>query len=298
MEVDYDKIFGRDEFKEIRRNIAMCQEGLTDHNGRIKKLEDYNEITLKPLLHENFEPRIKQLEEQFDKMSIALDLKLNREDLQVELEKKADVESLNTLREAIEQLNAFVQSFTEKFADKAQNDREHKLLQKQLKALYDLIMSMNEDDEDAMFTTKGLRCAACAKGVQNLEKFKASYVPWGALPFKGAGGSRVMAVGDNFSKMFTTAAPGEMYHTQPPQSVSGTTRAENRRSMGSLDVVQTNPNGMTSPAKTPDDIFKPQGRRLIASGGQMRPSTAKQKTVQVGSGGRPISASVYKGSYF
>ena len=74
-------------------------------------------------------------------------------------------------------------------------------------------MSMNEDDEDAMFTTKGLRCAACAKGVQNLEKFKAAYVPWGALPFKGAGGSRVMAVGDNFSKMFTTAQPGDMWAT-------------------------------------------------------------------------------------
>ena len=104
-------------------------------------------------------------------------------------------------------------SFSEKFADKHQNDREHKLLQKQLKALYDLIMSMNEDDEDAMFTTKGLRCAACAKGVQNLEKFKANYVPWGAMPFKSGTGNRVMAVGDNFSKMFTQAQPGDMHYT-------------------------------------------------------------------------------------
>jgi hypothetical protein len=35
-----------------------------------------------------------------------------------------------------------------------------------LKALYELIMSkQTEDDDDPMFTVKGLRCAACAKGV-------------------------------------------------------------------------------------------------------------------------------------
>ena len=67
-------------------------------------------------------------------------------------------------------------------------------------------MSMQNDDEDAMFTVKGLRCAACAKGVQNLERFKAAYVPWNSLPFKMTGGAgRVKASGGEFSNMFTTA---------------------------------------------------------------------------------------------
>lgn len=35
-----------------------------------------------------------------------------------------------------------------------------------MKALYELIMSkQTEEEDDAMFTVKGLRCAACAKGV-------------------------------------------------------------------------------------------------------------------------------------
>jgi hypothetical protein len=49
----------------------------------------------------------------------------------------------------------------------------------------------SEDDDDAMFTVKGLRCAACAKGVQNLERYKAAYVPWSAFPMnKGNANSK------------------------------------------------------------------------------------------------------------
>ena len=62
--------------------------------------------------------------------------------MQNELEKKADLAALDYLRESIEKLNELVNDFVNQFADKTQNDREHKLLQKQLKALYDLIMSM------------------------------------------------------------------------------------------------------------------------------------------------------------
>ena len=78
---------------------------MTDHNVRIKSLEDYNSDTLQPLLHQNFEPRIKRLEEQFMEMSTTLESKLNRDELAIELEKKADIAALDTLREAIEQLN-------------------------------------------------------------------------------------------------------------------------------------------------------------------------------------------------
>lgn len=60
------------------------------------------------------------------------------------------------------------------------------MLQKNLKNLYELIMSMKGDgnDEDPMFTTKGLQCAACAKGVQNMLGFRADHVTWSNFPFK------------------------------------------------------------------------------------------------------------------
>ena len=54
-----------------------------------------------------------------------------------------------------------------KFADRAENDKAHKLLQKNLKNLYDLFMSLKGEgnEDDPMFTTKGINCASCAKGV-------------------------------------------------------------------------------------------------------------------------------------
>ena len=88
---------------------------------------------------------------------------------------------------------------------------------------------MQGDDDDAMFTVKGLRCAACAKGVQNLEKFKAAYVPWNSLPFK-TGGGRVKASGTEFSQMFTTAQPGDMDFTQHNNAGTMSTSAHQQRS--------------------------------------------------------------------
>ena len=79
------------------------------------------------------------------------------------------------------------------------------------------------------------------------------------MPFKGPGGNRVMAQGGEYSKLFSNTPAGDHNHPQSMHS-GGTTRAEDlarqRRSMGSLEnnlVVQN----ITSPAKTPDDIFKP-----------------------------------------
>ena len=131
MSIDYDAIFEREEFKNLKVQIAVCQQGLTDHNGRIKALEDFtNEKSLLPMIKDALEPRFKKLEERFDEMSAALDLKLGREELTAELDQKVDIEAITALRDAIEQLNQFVSSFTGRFADQAQNEREHKLLQK------------------------------------------------------------------------------------------------------------------------------------------------------------------------
>jgi hypothetical protein len=165
VEINYDLVFGRDEFKSFTRKIDTLQNSMIENSGCIKSNHDYVLNTLEPRLTQVFEPKFKKLEEQFVEMDAALEIKLNRDELEPELEKKCDIESINALREGLDELNAFVQSYTDKFADRQQNEREHKLLQKQLRALFDLISTMNEDEEDPMFTTKGLRCAACAKGV-------------------------------------------------------------------------------------------------------------------------------------
>ncbi len=64
-------------------------------------------------------------------------------------------------------LNSMINDFMNRFADRGENDKAHKLLQKNLKNLYDLFMSLKGEgnEEDPMFTTKALNCAACAKGV-------------------------------------------------------------------------------------------------------------------------------------
>ena len=62
-------------------------------------------------------------------------------------------------------------SFTIKFADKADTKKALKLLEKQIKNLYDLFMSKGGDQgfkDDAMFSKIGYACASCEKGLTNL----------------------------------------------------------------------------------------------------------------------------------
>ena len=100
--------------------------------------------------------------------------------------KKADVNGLKVLEAAQMRLNEIVNSLADQFADRIENDKAHKLLQKNLKNLYDLFMSLKGEgtEDDPMFTTKGLNCASCAKGVINMIGFRADHNPWGNFPFK------------------------------------------------------------------------------------------------------------------
>ena len=83
-------------------------------------------------------------------------------------------------------LNELINDLANQFADRHENDKAHKLLQKNLKNLYDLFMSLKGEgtEDDPMFTTKGLNCASCAKGVQNMLGFRADHVSWNNFPFK------------------------------------------------------------------------------------------------------------------
>lgn len=94
-------------------------------------------------------------------------MKVNIQDLYNELLKKADIASLKAMEDNLMRLNQMLNELANQFADRVENDKAHKLLQKNLKNLYDLFMSLKGEagEDDAMFTTKGISCASCAKGV-------------------------------------------------------------------------------------------------------------------------------------
>ena len=111
--------------------------------------------------------RILILEKRCDSMYAALETKVSFNDLYNELHKKADINGLKALEASLLRLNDLINDLANQFADRSENDKAHKLLQKNPKNLYDLFMSMKGDanEDDPMFTTKGLQCAACAKGI-------------------------------------------------------------------------------------------------------------------------------------
>ena len=133
--------------------------------------------------------RIQALEMRCDNITLELNNKVSVQDMYNEMLKKADLNGLKALEASLIRLNDLINDLANQFADRVENDKAHKLLQKNLKNLYDLFMSLKGEgnEDDAMFTTKGLNCASCAKGIVNLQGFRADHMPWGNFPFKDAG---------------------------------------------------------------------------------------------------------------
>ena len=90
----------------------------------------------------------------------------------------------------LDRLNEIVKALTKQFAEKNDTRKALKLLEKNLKNMYDLFMSKNGEngkEDDAMFTKKplgGTSCASCAKDVVDLYGKRVDYQPWGKLPFR------------------------------------------------------------------------------------------------------------------
>ena len=78
-DVDYDKIFERDEFRQMKRNISNMQDTQNSVTERLHALEVYKEQTLIPLLNDDFAPRIASLEEKQAEIMEALASKLDQE---------------------------------------------------------------------------------------------------------------------------------------------------------------------------------------------------------------------------
>ena len=135
-------------------------------------------------------------------------------DFQDQLNTKADLESLQALEKSLmERINDIVKALTKQLADKNDTKKALKLLERQLKNLYDLFMSRggagSDNEEDAMFTKKplgGMSCASCEKDIINLQGRKADYLPWNKLPYRDPA-ERIARVGQGFSKMLSMINP-------------------------------------------------------------------------------------------
>eukprot|EP00347_Sterkiella_histriomuscorum_P001908 403370209 len=126
---------------------------------------------------------------------------------------KADLDALQNLeRLLLERLGEMVKGLTKQLADKNDTKKALKMLERQLKNLYDIFMQSkghHENEDDAMFTRKplgGTSCASCEKDIVNLQGRKADYLPWSKFPFRDPS-ERIARVGQGFSKMLSMINP-------------------------------------------------------------------------------------------
>jgi ribosomal protein S17E len=175
MKSDYNNLAER--VKKVEKRNIEQDDRLTNNELRIEKLE---KMISDPL------ERIMALEQAVAGIHLELNNRVTVQDLYNEMLKKADINGLKALEASLMRLNDHVADLVNQFADRIENDKAHKLLQKNLKNLYDLFMSLKGEgtEDDPMFTTKGLNCASCAKGVINMIGFRADHNPWSNFPFK------------------------------------------------------------------------------------------------------------------
>ena len=133
-------------------------------------------------------------------------------DFATALERKSDIDQLKDLEgRFMDQINDLVKVMAKKFADKAQNKKDHQDMERQIRNVYDIIMSKGgrENEEDAMFSKKpfaGLACASCEKDIVNMYGKRVEYMPWGKMPFRDPN-DRIAKVGQGFSKMLSMLKP-------------------------------------------------------------------------------------------
>lgn len=136
-------------------------------------------------------------------------------DFQDSLNNKADMDTVKALEQSLlDRLNELVKALSKQFADKNDTRKALKLLEKNLKNMYDLFMSKggNDQEDDAMFTKKPwgpTSCASCSKDVVDLYGKRVDFMPWGKLPFRDPS-ERIARVGQGFSKMLSMINPDHL----------------------------------------------------------------------------------------
>lgn len=176
-------------------------------------------------LHEEDENTNAKFNELFHRMSQAehdineLKMEFSKwiKEFQDSLNLKADLSEIKNLEaNFMQKLDVIVMEITKKFADKNDTKKALKILERQLKNLYDLFMQrqggQGENEDDAMFTKKplgGVSCASCEKDVINMYGKKVDYLPWNKMPIRDPS-ERIARVGQGFSKMLSMINPDQL----------------------------------------------------------------------------------------
>lgn len=127
---------------------------------------------------------------------------------------KSEVASLES--KLLDNLEDLVQSMYKKFSDKSETNENLQILDKQLKNLFELVVSKekqvdkearSKDDDDAMISRKplgGSSCISCSKNVTNMyEKQQTEFFSWSKMPMRDPT-DRMSKVGQGFSKMLSS----------------------------------------------------------------------------------------------
>ena len=144
-----------------------------------------DDATIRELLN-----RLASLENELANLKNEVQYNGNLNGIKELLNEKADLKTVQALENSLlERLNDIVKALPKQFADRNDTKKALKLLEKNLKNMYDLFMSRNggENEDDAMFTKKplgGTSCASCAKDVIDLYGKRVEYLPWGKLPYR------------------------------------------------------------------------------------------------------------------
>ena len=119
---------------------------------------------------------VTELKKNFAKMKT--DVYRSLKEQESKLLKKADEDVVNDLEEALhEGIDQVMSSSAKKFADRRDTNKAIRLLEQNMKNMYDLFVSRDDanDIDDAMAARKqlGFTCLSCQKGLVNLEGKKA-----------------------------------------------------------------------------------------------------------------------------
>lgn len=203
---DWKDILARVEALEKRMTSVLKQlegqGGVPEYQGGGSKISDEMVLQINNRLS-SLEVNFTDLRDSFSKWV---------KQIQDELNLKADRADLEELEKTLmNRLNDIITALTKQFADKAETKKALKLLERQLKNLYDLFMSKGgyNNEEEAMFSKKplgGFSCASCEKDLVNLHGKKVEFMPWSKLPFRDPA-ERIARVGQGFSKMLSMINP-------------------------------------------------------------------------------------------
>ena len=178
-------------------------------------------------LFKDLEEKLQKLRDDFEKFKD--DVMKWLKDLQNTLSNKADLTALKELENyLLGRLEDLANGLDKRFADKNETKKALKALEKQIKNLFDLIMSQNGGEkvgeDDAMFAKKplgGWSCASWAKDLINLQGLPAEFLPWRAWPFRDPN-ERVAKSGQGFSRILSKMKPefATQQHFFAPESIN------------------------------------------------------------------------------